>query len=96
MSLKILSTPNSDDTFIAIYDFIEVRFGRKAADKFLDKTENVVALISEHPLMYKATSIDSNVRIAIINKQTSLFYRVTETSIHLLYFWDNRRDQMFL
>jgi len=95
MSLKILSTPNSDETFIAIYDFIEVRFGKKAADKFLNKTEVVVELIAEHPLMYKATSIDDNVRMAVISKQTSLFYRVTETSIHLLYFWDNRRDQLF-
>ncbi|UOE48561.1 type II toxin-antitoxin system RelE/ParE family toxin [Mucilaginibacter sp. SMC90] len=96
MSLKILSTQSSDETFIAIYDFIEIRFGKKSADKFLEKAENVVALIAEHPFMYKGTSIDNNVRIAAISKQTSLFYRVTETSVHLLYFWDNRRDQLFL
>lgn len=96
MSLSILSTQSSDETFIAIYDFIEIRFGKKSADKFLEKTENIILLIAEYPLMYKATSIDNNVRIAVISKQTSLFYRVTETSIHLLYFWDNRRDQLFL
>jgi len=96
MSLEILSTQNADETFIAVYDFIEIRFGKKVADKFLEKTENIVALIAEYPLMYKATSVDVNVRIAIISKHTSLFYRVTETSVHLLYFWDNRRDQLFL
>lgn len=96
MSLKVLSTQSSDETFIAIYDFIEARFGKRSANKFLEKAESIVALIAEYPFMYKATSIDNSVRIAAISKQTSLFYRVTETSIHLLYFWDNRRDQLFL
>lgn len=51
--------------------------------------------MSANPLMFKASAIDENVRIALITKQCSLFYRVTETAIHLLYFWDNRREPLF-
>jgi hypothetical protein len=45
--------------------------------------------------MYKALAIDENVRVGFITKQCSLIYRVTDTEIHLLYFWDNRQEPLF-
>lgn len=95
MKLEIVYTPNAQSTATAIYNFISGQFGIAAADKFIIKAEKTISLISVNPLMFKASTIDSNVRIALITKQCSLFYRVTETSIHLLYFWDNRQEPQF-
>lgn len=96
MSLQILYTDLASETLKNIYQLIEHKFGERAADTFLSKAEKSVTLIAEHPFMFKATSIDVNVRKCIITRQTSLFYRVTETSVHLLYFWDNRQEPFFL
>lgn len=96
MSLQILYTDLAFETLKNIYEIVEDKFGKKTADNFLSKAENTIALIAEHPFMFKATSIDVNVRKCFISKQTSLFYRVTETSVHLLYFWDNRQEPFFL
>jgi len=95
MSLSICYTPRSQETLASIYTFIENKFGINSADKFLSKAETVVSLIADHPFMFKSSSIDHNVRIALITKQTSLFYRVTDDSVHLLFFWDNRQDPVF-
>ena len=66
-----------------------------AANKFVAKSEKTIELIAVNPLMFKATVIDETVRVALITKQCSLFYHVSDTSIQLLYFWDNRQDPQF-
>jgi plasmid stabilization system protein ParE len=92
VSLPIFYTPRSRETLKSVYDFIHNKFGTKAADKFALKAEKTIDLIAEYPLMFKASTIDENVRVGFITRQTSLFYRVTNTSIHLLFFWDNRQE----
>jgi plasmid stabilization system protein ParE len=92
MGLPVLYTPRSRETLIIVYNLIRNKFGEKAANKFVTKVEKTIAIIAEQPFIFKATNIDDNVRIGYVTKQTSLFYRVTESSIHLLYFWDNRQE----
>jgi plasmid stabilization system protein ParE len=92
MSLEIYYTPYSRQTLKQTYNFIENKFGSKIADKFINKAEKTISLIALYPYMFKSSGIDENVRIGLISKQTSLFYRITDTSIHLLFFWDNRME----
>jgi len=96
MSLTVYYTPRSKETLSSVYNFIENKFGASSANKFVAKAEKTIKLIAEYPLMFKASSIDENVRIGLITKQTSLFYRVTDTSIHLLFFWDNRQEPLLV
>ena len=95
MSRAIFYTPEAKETLRAVYWFIEGKFGKRSADKFVLKAEKTIALIAVHPLMFKASPLGENVRVGFISKQTSLFYLVTDTSIDLLFFWDNRQEPMF-
>jgi plasmid stabilization system protein ParE len=95
MSLKIISAPTAGVTLSTIYNFIEERFGSRSAEKFLQDAEKTIALIADNPLMFRASSFDMTVRIGFISKQTSLFYRVSEDAIHLLFFRDNRQEPIF-
>ncbi|MFI5136982.1 MAG: type II toxin-antitoxin system RelE/ParE family toxin [Sphingobacteriales bacterium] len=96
MSLQIFYTPRSKETLESVYNFIQNKFGINSADRFVARAETIVSLIAENPFMYKASSIDKNVRIALLSKQTSLFYRITDRSIHLLFFWDNRQEPFLI
>lgn len=96
MSLQVFYTPRSKETLASVYNFIRNKFGANSADKFATKAEKTILLITEYPFMFKASSIDENVRVGQISKQTSLFYRVTDSSIHLLFFWDNRQEPIFI
>lgn len=42
--------------------------------------------------MFKESSFEVNVRIGLITKQTSIFYRVNNNSIHILFFWNNLQE----
>jgi plasmid stabilization system protein ParE len=68
MSLLIFYTPRSKGTLESVYNFIHDKFGSRSADRFVLKAERIIALIAEHPLMFKASTIDDNVRIALISK----------------------------
>lgn len=92
MTLEILYTSRSKETLKSVYNFINEKFGTRSADRFVSKAEKTIRLIAQQPLIFKASTIDGNVRIGLVTKQTSLFYRVTNTSIHLLFFWDNRQE----
>lgn len=92
MGLAIFYTPRSKETLSSVYTFIKNEFGVNSAEKFSAKAEKTISLIAEHPFLFRASTIDENVRVGFISKQTSLFYRVTDTSITLLFFWDNRQE----
>lgn len=92
MGLNILYTLRSKETFASTYYFIQNEFGDITADKFKVKAEKTIRLIAQQPYMFKAIENDKNVRLGLITKQTSLLYRVTNDSIHILVFWDNRQE----
>ena len=94
-NLEIYYTPRAKETLISVYQFIFKKFGRGAADKFLVKAEKTISLLPKQPFMFKASTIDNNVRVGLITRQCSIFYQVTEDSIHLLFFWDNRQETAF-
>jgi len=95
MSLKVYYTQPAKETLLVLYTSIQSKFGKRSADKFLLKVEKTVDLISEFPFMFKSSSIDEHVRIGLITKQSSVFYRVTDESITLLFFWDTRQEPFF-
>ena len=92
MSLKVEYAPEAEETLILVYEFILGNFGKRSAESFLAKAEKIIKLIAELPHMYKASPFDENVRIGLITKQTSVFYRVTQEKLELLFFWDNRQE----
>jgi plasmid stabilization system protein ParE len=91
MKLEIILTPTAKDTFLATISFIQLKWGNKSAEKFVEKTYRVLDTISQQPYIFKAHK-ESNIRKGIITKQTSIVYRVSANHIELLFFWDNRQE----
>lgn len=48
-------------------------------------------LLKQNPLIGKVTDFEE-VRVVLILKNFSLFYRVKSVNVEILSFWDNRRD----
>ncbi|WP_454801192.1 type II toxin-antitoxin system RelE/ParE family toxin [Mucilaginibacter phyllosphaerae] len=94
MTLKIVYTDHSRETLNYTYNYIFNEFGFKAANKFFDKADKTINLLAEFPYMFKESEIDPDVRMGFITKQCSLFYRVTNTEVQILFFWDNRQDPL--
>ena len=91
MKLEVFHTPHARSTLTAVYNYIENNFGGKEAEKFINKAEKTIDLIASQPYIFKASEIAENIRIGLINKQCSFFYKILENRIDLLFFWDNRQ-----
>ncbi|MBD1363363.1 type II toxin-antitoxin system RelE/ParE family toxin [Mucilaginibacter sp. ZT4R22] len=85
---------DAKETFDVIVLIIENKWSTRQAGVFIKRVRRVLQMIAMHPEMYKA-SISADVRQAVISKQTSMFYKVEERSIIVLYFWDNRQEPLF-
>lgn len=94
MSLAVFWTEEATYTFDSIVLFIENKWSKKDAEKFVRHSHKTLNLIADQPYMYKA-SLNNNVRQAIITKQTSMFYEIHQEFITVLFFWDNRQEPAF-
>jgi plasmid stabilization system protein ParE len=90
--MEVIWSRTSEITFEVIVDYIEAKFGKKAALRFILKVKSITTAIKKQPYIYKSFSDNNAVRKATINKQCSLLYEVNNESIWLLYFWDNRQE----
>lgn len=57
----------------------------------MEDVEQMLDHISKFPFAFAAYG-DEPVRKAVVNKQLSIFYRISEGIVELLSFWDNRRN----
>ena len=91
MKFEIILTPKAKDTLLATIFFIQGKWGNKSAEKFVEKTYNVLDIIAQQPYIFKAYR-ETSVRKGIITKQTSVVYRILNDRIEILFFWDNRQE----
>lgn len=92
MKYKIIWSPKSKENFSLLLQFVESEFGLDAALDVLEKTERIIEAITLFPKMFPSSNKFPGVRMAKITKQTSLIYKVSESEIKLLEFWDNRQN----
>jgi plasmid stabilization system protein ParE len=92
VNLPVVWSPAAKEEYAELLAFIESHFGTDAALAMLDKTDAVVEIITAFPMAYPASSMRPDIRKAVISEQTSLLYRISDTQVQLLHFWDNRQN----
>lgn len=90
--MELIFTDAATEMLVSVALFIEDKWNLKEADRFLSKAYKTFDLISEHPYIFKASSLDQKIRIGIISKQCSFFYEIKESQIIILFLWDNRQE----
>lgn len=88
MSLPINWTTTARADYASLLKQIEDTYGLETV---LEKSEEVIDTIEQFPDGFQKFEHDLNLRRAVISKQTSIIYRIRQTDIQILYFWDNRK-----
>lgn len=91
MIYPVTWSPEASDEYAELLKYIEEKWGIDSALNLLNDTDRIVDLLSSFPNMYPSSK-KRGIRIAVINKHTSLIYRTKNNKIELLHFWDNRRN----
>lgn len=85
-------TSKAESDFDDTLEYLGKTWGEAVKKDFYDNTMNVLALIAQTPLMYQLYDKPRKIHRCVLTKQISLYYRILETEIHLLTFWDNRQE----
>lgn len=96
MHFDVIFSDEADDTFESIGEQIMAKWSEKELKEFRRRAYKVTEIISKFPLIFQAVNKAQTVRKAFVHKNCSMFYRVGDTYIEVLFFWDNRQDPIFL
>lgn len=92
--LNIRFTPEAEQTYRALIDQLQSRWGDKFVMKMEAKVEKVLSQISISPLMYPVADETHQLRRCVLHKNCSLFYKVYDGYILVAWFWDNRQSPL--
>jgi plasmid stabilization system protein ParE len=97
MAKIVIWTLEAEETFDAVIEYLAIKWTEREIVHFVNATNRVIELISEHPRMYRATN-RKNIREALITPHNLLVYKIYPNRIDLLMFWDtwqNPRKKKF-
>jgi len=95
MIYSIIYSQRAIETYDAITEQIDNRWGSKYVDDFERRTIKVIESIQVSPFIFQAIEAKPNLRKGFIHRNCSLFYEVEETQIFILFFWTTGRSQFF-
>jgi plasmid stabilization system protein ParE len=93
--MELVWTEEAENTYKKITDDILSKWSINELISFMDKTDEIIDLITQHNevgMVYKKTVY----RQFLITKQVYLFYRLEYQKIYLITFWNNRQDPINL
>jgi plasmid stabilization system protein ParE len=94
MSYKIKWTALAKKDYYEILTYLKENFGQAVSEKFSQKVEQELSLISEMPKMFPLSDFIGNLRRAVVVKQVSMYYLEVEVKkeIIIIRLYDNRRN----
>lgn len=72
--------------------FLEDRFSETEVQNFINKTDNILNIISKNPKTFQSTGY-KNVHFVPIVPRVNLYYKITDQNdIELVRFWNNAQN----
>ncbi len=91
MALKVRWSPEASESFENIISYLRAEWSKKSAADFGLHVRKSLELLVAFPRAGKRDERGTEIRSLLITKQTRLFYRVKDSYLVLLRFWDTRR-----
>ncbi len=86
MQFNVIFTEEADDTFDLIGNQILERWGEVELFKFRARVYDIVERLSKFPFIFQEVESSVDIRKAVIHKNCSLFYKVSDGDITLYSF----------
>ena len=87
--MQVIWTPEAEATFNQNIAYLQQEWNDKVIERFIDKTDKLIILISEQPLLFPFAHKKKSIRKCLVVKQVSLYYRVQKDTVYLITFWNN-------
>ena len=75
-----------------ILEYLERRWTEREIQKFKSLLSKQLDIISQKPELFPKSSIKPELRRAVLSKQTSIYYLISDRQVQLIYLFDNRMN----
>ena len=97
MSFDVRFTPEAEETFSAVIDQLQQKWGDKFVTKFKEKVKLSVKNLSVNPYLYPVAEDNTQIRKCVLHKNCSLLYKIYDNgTVLVICFWDNRQEPLIL
>jgi len=89
--MNAIWAPQAKQDFWNNIDYLKTEWSEKAAQNFIDKVNTTIELLKNDNVLFIKTNYKSVYKI-VITKHISLYYRIENTNLELLRFWNTFQD----
>lgn len=90
----IIWTRSARQSYLDLLLSLQERWGDDFAVSFAERVEKLISPLSESPFLYPVYTNyqERKIRRCVISKQSAFFYTVSDNSVELITFFDNRQN----
>jgi plasmid stabilization system protein ParE len=88
---KVIWSDDALNNLREIIDYLESRWTQREIGNFAKKLEKQLEIIKRLPLSYPK-SRKKNIRKAVMTKQTTVYYEISNDAIRIVTLFDNRKN----
>ena len=94
MAYTVTWSARSKSTYSKSLEYLKKKWPKKVLSDFMDKTDQAIIQIKEHPKQGTASIKYKNTRKILITEHTYMFYliKTRKKEIRILLFWDNKMN----
>lgn len=89
---KIFWTEEAINNLESILDYLRNNQTQKEIDSFKISLSKQISLISKNPKLFAISEYNPRLRKAVLSKQTTIFYELSDQAIYLVYLFNNKQD----
>ncbi len=92
MDFKIIWTNEAINNLEEILDYLHTNWSQREINHFKNILSKQISLIQQFPKMFPVSEYNKDLRKAVLSKQTTLFYKIQENKIYLIYLFINYKN----
>jgi plasmid stabilization system protein ParE len=89
--MRVVWTDEALADYYQNIDYLLKEWTDQVALNFIEDVDAVISLIVSHPELFPLTDYHG-IRKAVVRKQITLFYKISDNYIQLIRFWNNYQD----
>ncbi len=92
MVFNIVFSERASDELTSTLEYIENEWSLRISNEFTKIFNEKINHIKSNPYLYPPFKNKKQVRRCVVNKQTSLFYRIENEDVQIITLFDNRKN----
>ena len=92
MKFTVVWSENAYSDYEQIGEFLMWKWGLQSVRKFAEEVGFVITLLEKRPSSFQKSLLNPTFRKTLINKHTSVYFRIDGETVTLIAFWNHAQD----